>query len=110
MGGLDMYYLNLGSLILGLLAWIFPIVSLAKQNKAGHKNWVIYSVLSIISCAISLFFQIVYQNHLVRKEDWSAIADTSGALVLVSSVLLSVVIVLNVIVLIQYRKFQEKNG
>ena len=103
-----MGWFNLASLLLGLTAWVLPIVNLAKHNKAEHKNWIVFSVSSIGACAISLFFQIVYQNYLAGKEDWSAIMDTSGALVFVSAVLLFITIMLNVIVPVKYRKISDR--
>lgn len=106
-GEIEMGYLNFGSLLLGLIAWILPIVNLAKHNKAEHKNWVAFSIASFIACSVSLFFQIVYQDYLVKIEDWSAIMDTSGALVLVSAVLIVVTIVLNIIALLKYRRINE---
>ena len=38
----------------------------------------------------SLWFQLVYQDHLVTVQDWSALLDTSGALVRVAAVLIAV--------------------
>ena len=96
--------LNLGSLVLGLIAWILPIVNLARLNKVENKNWNVYTVLSISACAISLFMQILYQNHLVNIEDWSAIMDTSHGVAVVSSALLAVTLVLNIITLVKYQK------
>ncbi|TYS16611.1 hypothetical protein FZC78_11500 [Rossellomorea vietnamensis] len=89
--------LNLGSLILGCIAWILPFVCIMGYRKKDLKTWGTSAVLSISACAISLCFQIIYQNHLVNIEDWSAIMDTSGALVFVSVVLVSVTILLNAV-------------
>ena len=97
-----MGWLNLGSLVLGLIAWILPVVNLAKHNKADHRNWVAFSVASVSACAISLCMQIFYQNYLVKIEDWSALMDTSSAVALVSTVLVAVTIVLNMITLVIY--------
>lgn len=95
--------LNLGSLVLGLIAWILPGVSLMQYKNKNHKNWIVFSVISISACAISLCFQILYNYQLVRIEDWSALMDTMGAVVLAASVLLIVTIILNAITLIIYR-------
>lgn len=92
--------LNLGSLILGLIAWTLPVVNLVRHNKANHKNWVIFSVTSVSACAISLCMQIFYTNHLVKIEDWSALMDTSSAVVMVATLLLTVTIILNTMVLV----------
>ena len=103
-----MTWLNLGSLILGLIAWVLPIVNLAKHNKIEHRSWIAFSLSSVSACAVSLFFQIVYHDYLAKIEDWSAIMDTSGGVVFVSAVLLLVTITLNVIVLIKYQKIYGK--
>ncbi|WP_244969313.1 hypothetical protein [Tissierella praeacuta] len=97
-----MVLLNVGSLVLGLIAWILPIINLVKSEKNNHDNWATLSVISISSCAISLCFQIFYNNHLVKIADWSALMDTIGAVSFVSAVLLTVTIILNVITLVIY--------
>ena len=96
-------WLNVGSLVLGLIAWIPPVVSLMRYKQGGKRNWVTFSVISVSACAISLYFQIVYNHHLVTINDWSALMDTTGALVKVGAVLLVITIVLNVAMLIVYR-------
>lgn len=89
--------LNLGSIALGIVAWMLPITSLMRFKKSNNSNWAIHSVLSISACAISLFFQIGYSNHLVNIEDWSALMDTTGAVVFASVVLLVVTLMLNLV-------------
>ncbi|WP_124071715.1 hypothetical protein [Filibacter tadaridae] len=95
--------LNLGSLVLGLIAWILPVVSLKRYGESDHRKWVALSVMSISACAISLCLQIFYTYHLVKIEDWSALMDTTGAVASVAAVLLIVTILLNAITLIVYR-------
>lgn len=87
--------LNLGSLVLGIIAWILPIFSLSQDKE--KRNLEIYSIMSLLACVISLFFQLIYNHHLVQIEDWSALMDTSGGVVVAASVLLVVTIVLNII-------------
>jgi hypothetical protein len=96
-------FLMLGSLALGLIAWIFPVINLIKINKHNNRNWIVFSVLSVSACSISLFFQIFYNNYLVRLGDWSSLIDTTRASTLLSAVLLFVTIILNIITLISYR-------
>lgn len=96
-------WLNLGSLVLGLFAWILPVVNLLRYRKHDQRNWVALSMMSITAVAISLCFQIFYINHLVKIADWSALMDTTGAVALVSAVLLIVAILLNTITLMVYR-------
>ena len=96
-------WLNLGSLVLGLVAWILPIVNLVKCNK-NHKNWALYLMGSVSACIISLFFQILYNDYLVKIEDWTALMDTSGAVVWFSFILTVVTIVLNIMTVVVYNK------
>lgn len=96
--------LNLGSLVLGLIAWILPVVNLMRYQKPNHKNWFFLSVLSMSACAISLCFQIFYNYHLVMIEDWTALLDTTRAVVMAATVLLIVTVILNVSTLIVYRE------
>lgn len=95
--------LNIGSLLLGLIAWILPIVNLTRDKKQENKNWVILSTISISACSISLCFQIFYTYHKVTVEDWGALLDTMYTITFVSTALIIVTIVLNVITLIVYR-------
>ena len=95
--------LNLGSFVLGLIAWILPVVNLMRYKQHDHRKWVTLSVMSISACAISLCFQIFYNYHLVKIEDWSALMDTTGAVAFATAFLLIVTIILNAITLIVYR-------
>ena len=99
-----MAWFNVGSLVLGLIAWILPIVNLAKYNKVKHTNWIVLLFTSMSACTISVLFQIVYQKHLVQIEDWSAIMDTIWGVLFVSTVLIVGTITLNLITIIKYRK------
>ena len=73
-----MVWLNVGSLVLGLIAWILPVMSLMRYKQGGHKNWAGFSIMSVCACAISLYFQICYNHHLVTIGDWTALMDTTG--------------------------------
>ena len=95
--------LNLGSVMLGLFAWIIPVVNLIQYREHTHRNWVALSIMSISASAISLCFQIFAINYRVKVADWSALMDTMNAVAFVSAVLIIVTIMLNVITLIVYR-------
>ncbi|HOL18022.1 MAG TPA: hypothetical protein PLY40_07015 [Bacillota bacterium] len=95
-----MGWLNVGSLVLGLMAWILPVASLAKHGKADPRKGAVFFVASLSACAVSLCLQIYYQNFLVRIEAWSALMDTSGAVAKVSTVLVVVTIALNALSLV----------
>ncbi|MGG0668730.1 hypothetical protein ABE073_09380 [Lederbergia citrisecunda] len=92
-------WLNVGSLVLGLIAWILPIVNLMGMTK----HWTAFSIMSLSACTISLVFQIYYNYHLVQIEDWAALMDTMGAVAGAATILLVVTLVLNAITLIVYR-------
>lgn len=100
-------FLNLGSLVLGLIAWILPVINIMRYKKSNNNNWVILSFLSISTCAISLYFQILYNNYLVEIWDASALMDTSGASAFLSAVLLVVTIIFNIISMIMYFRRTE---
>ena len=95
--------LNLGSLALGLIAWILPIINLMRYPKHENKNWFILSIVSMSACAFSLSFQIFYNYHLVKIEDWAALMDTTGGVVVATIVLLFSTVILNAVTLMVYR-------
>ncbi len=97
-------FLMIGSLILGLVSWILPILNIIKHNKNGAT----YSMISMSSCAIALAFQILYSDYIVKMEDWSALMDTSKTSALLSVILLVITIILNVISLNNYRSKIKK--
>ena len=103
-----MVWFNVGSLLLGLIAWILPTINLAKYNKAKHRNWIVLLFASMSACTISVLFQIVYQRHLVQIEDWSAIMDTSHGLVVVSTILVVTTIAVNIVCLFIYHRRKEQ--
>jgi cytochrome c oxidase subunit 4 len=91
--------LNIGSLLFGLIAWILPVIMIAQRNNVYYRFRVVFPFVSASACAISLFMQIFYTAHLVKIEDWSALMDTSGAVTVVSALLLVVTIILNILAL-----------
>ena len=95
--------LNLGSLVLGLIAWILPIINLMRYQKHENQNWFILSIVSMSACAFSLSFQIFYNYHLVKIEDWAALMDTTGGVVVATIVLLFSTVILNAVTLMVYR-------
>lgn len=97
-------FLMLGSLILGLVSWILPILNITKNNK----NWTTYSIISMGSCSIALVFQILYSNYVVKIEDISALMDTSGTSAALSVILLVITLILNILSLI-YNNIKQTN-
>jgi len=99
--------LNVGSLVFGAIAWVLPVCNLIK-NKRYNRNWMNLSIISMGACASSLCLQMVYNNYLVNSRDWTALMDTSGFLVIISSFMLIVTIILNVITLFAYGHRREQ--
>jgi hypothetical protein len=95
--------LNLGSLILGLSAWLLPVVNIIQHRKHNYWSWISLSLISLSACSFSLCFQIFEIYGRVLVEDWSALLDTMSTVAFVSAILLFVTVILNVITLIKYR-------
>ena len=74
-----MGWLNVGSLVLGLIAWTLPIICLLQPAKQEYRKWAALSIFSLSACAISLCLQIFYMHHIVHIADWAALMDTMGA-------------------------------
>lgn len=96
-------WLNLASVLFGIIALVLPIFNLT----INYKKVITFSVLSMIFCIISIWFQIVYNHYLVKVEDWTGLMDTTGTLVWGSAILALATIVLNSLSLIIDRKKLE---
>ena len=82
--------LNLFSLVLGLAAWILPLVHMSRLRPTTplHRLYRT-SLISFFCCALALVFQLYYQLHLVDIQDWSAMMDTTHAVCRAAAVLLA---------------------
>ncbi|MYL39058.1 hypothetical protein [Halobacillus litoralis] len=98
----DAGWLNIGSLVLGLVSWIIPFVILAVGKKQMNKKWIALTIISFSACAIAICLQIFYNLHLVNIEDWSALSEMR-AVAVASTVLVIVTILLNSSTLFLYR-------
>jgi len=101
-------YLNVGSLVFGLIAWILPIVRIGFLENRSDNNGEVFSLLSFSSCAISLCFQIFYTNHLIDISDWTALQDIMSTISFAAGVLLAVTVILNAIILFRYRTYKKR--
>ncbi|MGM8365896.1 hypothetical protein ACLIBG_10525 [Virgibacillus sp. W0181] len=97
-------WLNLGSLMLGLIAWIIPFINLAVGKKQMNIKWIALTIISFSVCAIAICFQIFYNLYLVKVEDFAALADTMRGVAVASTVLVIVTILLNALTLRLYRE------
>lgn len=85
------YYLNIGSLIFGLLSWFLPAIQIIRRKDAKT----VYAMISLFLCSLAILFQLFYQVYLIAINDWSALMDTAPAAAVTSSVLLVFCTVLN---------------
>jgi len=88
--------LNLGSLLLGLTAWIVPILAIKYPGKGAVKNCFSFIIVSFSACVASLCLQLFEINHRVQIQDWSALMDTIGSLIWVAVILAVITLVLNI--------------
>lgn len=98
-----MGYLNILSLVMGLLAWGLPISILLMRNIKRS----LYSGLSLTACMIALYAQILYTNHLIQINDTIALLDTNDAVVFASKILIIGTIILNVLPYIKDRFMKQ---
>lgn len=97
-------WLNIGSLLLGLTAWLIPIISLVKGNKKTIQHMPSLTLLSMSSAILSLWLQILYSYYLLKISDWSALLDTTGAVVIVALLLIVGTFLLNILNIFQSRE------
>ena len=84
--------LNIGSLVLGICAWVFGALAIATSKPiTAHRN----TCASFSLCAISLVLQFLELNRRVILGDYAAIEDTIRAILIASVVLVSVTVILN---------------
>lgn len=86
--------LNLLSIIFGLIALALPGINFS-QKETNSRKMALVLVMSISSCLISIFVQILEINRRIKIEDWTALTDTIDGTIWVSAILLIVIILLN---------------
>ena len=91
--------LNIGSLTLGLIAWMIPAIVMCKQKKKdGTRKFRVIGA-SFISCIMALLLQIFEIRHRVDIHDWTALLDTMDVLSGVAVILVMITVILNGIAL-----------
>lgn len=89
-------FFNMGSIILGTVAWLIPLFAISQFQKGYEpKNYIIYS---FTACCIALVFQLFEIRRYVIMQDISGIMDTVGAVSVVSIILVVITFLLNSIV------------
>lgn len=79
------------SIICGAAALALPVITLARR-----KNALPFAAVSMGLCAFSLLGQIFEYNTRVNVQDWSALLDTSYAVLFCAAVLVALALVLNI--------------
>jgi uncharacterized membrane protein YhfC len=103
-----MEWLNGGSLVFGLIAWILPIGGILFLKAKHPQSWSSLAAMSFAACAIAIFFQMMYNQHLIDINDISALLDTSKAVTMISGILLVITVMLNALnVGISQRKIKK---
>lgn len=89
-----MRILNVLSILFGCFAICVPLLRLKRNNRS------VQMFISFTSSLLAICGQVIYQNHLVEIEDWSAIADTSGAVLFATVVLIILTLFSNIVYLV----------
>ena len=93
--------LNIGSLALGTLSWIFAALALTASNGGNaHRN----AIFSFGFCTSSLVLQLCEMSRRVRLGDYAAVEDTIRAVLIASVVLVAVTFILNFIALAKSKR------
>ena len=88
----DSGFFNIGSLLLGLAAWITAACGIGASNKKPY----LLSTISFSACLTALFLQLLEINHRIAINDHTAIMDTIEFVAHVSLILVLVTILLNI--------------
>lgn len=93
--------LNIGSLILGVSAWLLAICAIRTPNAiTAHRN----TILSFSFCTLALVSQLFEINNRVTIGDYAAIEDTIRAVLIASIVLIAITFALNIVALVKAKK------
>lgn len=89
-------FYNFGSLMLGLVSWVFPFLAIRKKYRFG-----LCCLGSFGCCILSLLLQLFEMKNRVNLEDWSALMDTMHAVTLAAVVMIVVMLICNMFVLLR---------
>lgn len=88
-------FYNVGSLVLGILAWVIPARIIFGGRRTNNVAKSI--ILSFSACAVSLSWQILEIHHRVTINDFGAIEDTIGGIASAAILLVSGTVALNLL-------------
>lgn len=96
----DSGFFNIGSLLLGLVAWITAACGIGTSEKKPY----LLSTISFSACLTALFLQVLEINHRIEINDHTAIMDTIAFVSYSSLILVLVTILLNIIAFVSSSK------
>ena len=84
-------FFSLLSIFCGAAALALPVIAIVRR-----KNALPFAAASMGLCTFSLLGQIFEYNNRVNVQDWSALLDTSYAVLFCAAVLVALALVLNI--------------
>lgn len=85
-----MYFFNLGSLTIGLAAWLIAFLGIYADRKKS-----ICQLSSFSCCCTALLLQFFEIKRRMAADDWTAVDDTINAVSFAAAILVLVTVVLN---------------
>ncbi len=95
-------WLNLGSILLGIIALAVPF-----RGIAAEKKWKPRLAVSAAACAAAIGLQALYRMHQVSIGDWAGLADTEGLAEMASVFLLVLTVLINLIMVRAHRSVRQ---
>lgn len=96
------------SLLLGLLAWLLPMLALTQHALLKRwlgKYWVSLTLfVSMTACTLAIWFELYAQYKRLLSKDYSAMLDIFPSSVKFGLFLTIVTVILNVLLLYRSRK------
>lgn len=87
-------WLNIGSILLGIIALAVPF-----RGVAAEKKWKPRLAVSAAACAAAIGLQALYRLHQVSIGGWAGLADTEGLAEMASVFLLALTVLINFIMI-----------
>ena len=89
--------LQIGSLILGIIAIILPIIPCFKRKSIAKLNYNIFSYFSFLCCSITIFLPMIDLLHWAMIEDSQSIIDCVPTYAMAELIVLLATICTNII-------------
>ena len=87
-------WLNIGSILLGIIALAVPF-----RGVAAEKKWKPRLAVSAAACAAAIGLQALYRLHQVSIGGWAGLADSEGLAAVAGVFLLALTVLINFIMI-----------